>query len=437
MALSRRKSVASCEVSARHNAVKDALYRAVLLTGGQAMREVTGLQRKSHLRPDLQIVYPGRHVHPLAVYGRSQPGNSTATAKDMEGKKRRKYAAIASRHDAEFIPFAVEASGGLGPEAFALLDLISGAASEHLSLWLQEDAVREILNSVAHRHSEGQRHDHPQRSGRCCSPSGLSGTRQGGGREEVSTVIMSAAAGSSSSSAVAANGNDTLTGNYATQTNSMTRAYAQRYFDDFCALFTITGNDSIESTVATLHRIEEWYNRTFLFISLITGIPLTEIHFSYGMGAAKSSIVNENKQSLLHNYAVAYGALLRMASTLRRPIPAQYRPHQLSLQDPLLLVVFAVDQPTQLAQLLEQRDHQRDLHLSYRLIPTVQAVISCATIVPIERERRVAAGVTVYLLHEHAHSDRWQCVDCGEVDDDEARCRLGAATAFVPVFLHP
>jgi hypothetical protein len=144
------------EIDTRHNAVKDALYRAVLLTGGQAVREVTGLQKKSKIRPDLQIVYPGRHVltdvavvHPLGVYGCQRPENSTAAAKNVAGEKRRKYAAIASRHDAELIPFVVETCGGLGQDAIALLDVISGAASEHLSLWSQEDAAKELLSSVA------------------------------------------------------------------------------------------------------------------------------------------------------------------------------------------------------------------------------------------------------------------------------------------------
>jgi hypothetical protein len=143
------------EVNTRHNAVKDALYRAVLLTGGQAVREVTGLQGKSKLRPDLQIVYPGRHVltdvavvHPGA-HAREQPESSAVTARQMESKKRTKYAAIASRHDAELIPFVVETCGGLAPDAIALLDVISGAASEHLSLWSQEDAAKEVLDSVA------------------------------------------------------------------------------------------------------------------------------------------------------------------------------------------------------------------------------------------------------------------------------------------------
>ena len=50
------KSQSYREVSTRHHAVNDALYRAVLLTGGQAVREVKGLQAGSGLRPDLQIV---------------------------------------------------------------------------------------------------------------------------------------------------------------------------------------------------------------------------------------------------------------------------------------------------------------------------------------------------------------------------------------------
>jgi hypothetical protein len=61
----------------------------------------------------------------------------------------RKHAAIASRHDTELIPFAVETCGGLGQDAIALLDVISGAASENLSIWSQEDAAKGVLNSVA------------------------------------------------------------------------------------------------------------------------------------------------------------------------------------------------------------------------------------------------------------------------------------------------
>jgi hypothetical protein len=140
---------------------------------------VKGLETKTRIRPDLQIVYPGRHVltdvavvHSLGTRGRENPANSTATAKKMAQEKRRKYAAVANRHDAELIPFVVETCGGLGPDAIALLDVISGAAAEHLSLWSQEDAAKEAELS-GHRGAEGQCHDYPERSRRCSRTSGV------------------------------------------------------------------------------------------------------------------------------------------------------------------------------------------------------------------------------------------------------------------------
>jgi hypothetical protein len=149
-------SQAAREVTSRHNAVVDALYHAVLVTGGQAGREVKGLQAERDLRPDLQIVFPGEHVltdvavvHSLGFYGRQQPFNPTATAKHMQAVKRKKYAAIASRHDAELVPFVVETCGGLAPDAVRLLDVISGAASAHLSLWSQGDVAKQVLDMVA------------------------------------------------------------------------------------------------------------------------------------------------------------------------------------------------------------------------------------------------------------------------------------------------
>jgi hypothetical protein len=143
------------EVSTRHNAVVDALYHAVLLTGGQAKREVHGLQAQSKLRPDMQLVYPGRHVltdvavvHPLGVDRRRGAASHLTAAKKAQNHKRVKYAAIATRHDAELLPFVVETCGGLAPDAVELLDVISGAAAEHLSLWSRQDAAKQLLASV-------------------------------------------------------------------------------------------------------------------------------------------------------------------------------------------------------------------------------------------------------------------------------------------------
>jgi hypothetical protein len=92
---------------------------------------------------------PKGETDPQDVGRERERERAIKSAKKMATAKRTKYAAIASRHDAELIPFVVETCGGLGPDAMALLDVISGAASEHLSLWSQEDAAKEVLNSVA------------------------------------------------------------------------------------------------------------------------------------------------------------------------------------------------------------------------------------------------------------------------------------------------
>jgi hypothetical protein len=100
------------------------------------VRGVRGLQAARSFRLDLRIVYPGQHVLTDVVvvhrgaHARNQSKSSTATAKKAATGKRTKYAAIASRHDAELIHFVVETCGGLGQDAIALLDVISRAASE-------------------------------------------------------------------------------------------------------------------------------------------------------------------------------------------------------------------------------------------------------------------------------------------------------------------
>jgi hypothetical protein len=50
------------ELSARHNAVNDALYMSVLTLGGQAVREPSGMSDQNNRRPDLQMIFPGHHL---------------------------------------------------------------------------------------------------------------------------------------------------------------------------------------------------------------------------------------------------------------------------------------------------------------------------------------------------------------------------------------
>jgi hypothetical protein len=67
----------------------------------------------------------------------------------MEGKKREKYAKIASDHSFEQAPFVAETCGGLGPAAVQLIRVMAQAGEELLALWSREDVIRQLAGSVA------------------------------------------------------------------------------------------------------------------------------------------------------------------------------------------------------------------------------------------------------------------------------------------------
>lgn len=150
-------SQTGAEITTRHNAVVDALYHAVLIMGGQAVREPKGLHVEDGRRPDLQVVFPGRHVltdvvvsHPLSSARlRRAAGGSAAVAREWQQRKRKKYSETATRHEALLLPFSVETCGGMAPDAITLLDTISEAGKEHLSLWSHAQIVQHMLCSVA------------------------------------------------------------------------------------------------------------------------------------------------------------------------------------------------------------------------------------------------------------------------------------------------
>ena len=145
------------EVSVRHDAVMDALYHVVLAVGGQAIKEAKGLQAGSNLRPDLDIAFPGRRFvtdvvvcHPLAPgYAKKAAESRCAVAKIMQSRKGGKYQQMAISHEAHLLPFAVETTGGLAPDALTLLEEISEAGSEHASMWPRDDIERYLLSTVA------------------------------------------------------------------------------------------------------------------------------------------------------------------------------------------------------------------------------------------------------------------------------------------------
>jgi hypothetical protein len=136
--------------------IADALYHAVLVVGGQAVREPIGMNAEDNRRPDLQIVLPGHHLvtdvvvaHPL-TYLRCKSSNDTTTyARKAQNVKHKKYNKIAQAHHAQLLPFAVETSGGMAPDAITLLQIISKSGKEHLGLWSRREVESYVLSAVA------------------------------------------------------------------------------------------------------------------------------------------------------------------------------------------------------------------------------------------------------------------------------------------------
>jgi hypothetical protein len=118
------------------------LYAFVRAAGGVAVKEPAGLSAKDGKRPDLQIIFPSRHIitdvcisHPLAPsYLGKAKDLEAATANGAAAVKVRKYVEVSTTQQASFIPFAAESTGGLSPEAIELLKQIALASNDHLRL---------------------------------------------------------------------------------------------------------------------------------------------------------------------------------------------------------------------------------------------------------------------------------------------------------------
>jgi hypothetical protein len=140
----------------RHNAIADALYHTVLVVGGQAAREPKDMSAEDNKKPDLQIVLPGHHLvtdvvvtHPLTYSKCKDRNTTTAYARIAQSAKHAKYNKIAQAHHAQLLPFAVETSGGMAPDAMTLLQIISKSGKEHLGLWSRREVESYVMSAVA------------------------------------------------------------------------------------------------------------------------------------------------------------------------------------------------------------------------------------------------------------------------------------------------
>jgi hypothetical protein len=122
-----------------------------------AVKEPAGLSAKDGKRPDLQIIFPSRHIITDVVISHSLAPSHLSKAKDSEAAtatwaaegKVRKYAEVSNTQHASFIPFACESTGGMSAGAIELLQQIALASNDHLRLDPEHARVGAMQGAVA------------------------------------------------------------------------------------------------------------------------------------------------------------------------------------------------------------------------------------------------------------------------------------------------
>jgi hypothetical protein len=152
------RSLHNGEISVRHHTVNRALYHCALAMGLPARLEPTGLDPDSDKRPDMLLTLPGRRiitdvaiVHPLAP-GKVRAGISTVqlgSARVAENLKRKRYTNLVTLQHYQLHPFVIETCGGMMPAGRRLVKIMAEAGEAHMRVWAREDAVRELLYTVA------------------------------------------------------------------------------------------------------------------------------------------------------------------------------------------------------------------------------------------------------------------------------------------------
>jgi hypothetical protein len=141
------------EGSSRHNEVADALKHAALLLGAQARREVKGLTRDTHIRPDLQIFFPGRMLLTDVVIAHPLTENRIAAQQSAgamnQSRKRVKYSRIASKLGAELLPYSLETHGGMADDAMKLVQAMGEEGEETMGAWTKTEIVRYVVSLTA------------------------------------------------------------------------------------------------------------------------------------------------------------------------------------------------------------------------------------------------------------------------------------------------
>ena len=144
-------------MGARHDTIVKAVQEVVQIAGGAVVCEPPRVSTEDLRRPDHLIALDNKLIytdvsvtHPTAVsyVSQKQSVNPLQLADKKAQEKIDKYKDIIPV-SAEFNPFIVETYGGIGRHAQKLIDQISVHASEHQSVWTENEVGNYLRFAIA------------------------------------------------------------------------------------------------------------------------------------------------------------------------------------------------------------------------------------------------------------------------------------------------
>ena len=147
------------EITIGHDMLVNVVHHYNQLSGGTGVKEPRDLHGEDNRRPDLQMIVNNTHIltdiqitNPLCPStldksSSAQPQLAAAQVKEKE--KSSKYTATALKHDAKFIPFIMEATGGMSGSAREIYELIVLASRDNNTLWPHEIIARDFRGAIA------------------------------------------------------------------------------------------------------------------------------------------------------------------------------------------------------------------------------------------------------------------------------------------------
>src|SRR6201996_8157298 len=125
-------------------------------TGGTGVKEPSDLHGSDHRRPDLQMVVNNTHIltdiqitNPLCpthVHGSAQ---QQLHAAQLSERTKTKYEQTAKQHDAKFVPFIMETTGGMSKSAKQIYEMILLASRDNGTLWPHDIIARDFRGAIA------------------------------------------------------------------------------------------------------------------------------------------------------------------------------------------------------------------------------------------------------------------------------------------------